>query len=107
VEYEEKTNHYFSGHNTNYSRTRFNATYDLLISDNKLQNLFFKKYSEIINFYLKPFNSELQCIGLDFKYRQHQTTTIQILFNDKTKNFDLGSSWFIVSEKYIAKLVER
>ena len=106
VEYEEKTNHHFSGHNTNYNRTRFNATYDLLISDNELQNLFFKKYSEIINFYLKSFNSKLQCIGLDFKYRQHQTKTIQILFNDETKNFDLGSSWFFVSEKYIAKLAE-
>ena len=106
VEYEEKTNHHFYGHNTGCSRTRFSATYDLLFSDNELQNLFFKKYLEIINFYLKSFNSKLQCIGLNLKYRQDQTTTIKIYFNDETKNFDLGSSWFVVSEKYIAKLVE-
>lgn len=106
IEYEKKSGFMIHGHNTSKYRTKFNATYDLLIPEIELKDIFFIKGKEIINTYLDEFNSKLVCIDFYLSYIGDYGVVLIVCFNDKSKNFSTGNHWVIPSKDTIKKIIE-
>ena len=103
VEYEDETYHNFQGHGTSKNRTRFHATYDLLIPK-IFRDLYFEKYKEIVNSYFG--DVDVKCMNVHIRHDWTYGDKIIIGF-DNGIEFKVGSNWYIFGKNQAEKIIEK
>jgi hypothetical protein len=102
VEYENETNHHIIGHKTDCNRTKFHATYDLLINTNEWKNLFLVIYKEIVQSWFK--NDPINCVDINITHSFETGDKICINF-DFGYSISIGPNWYVWNRKLYINII--
>lgn len=86
LDYKDETYHHFKGHNTDWNRTYFHASFDCYIKESEMMDIYLELTKRVLEYNIKVQGYTHTLIGLGYQECRNSSPRIVYRFSDESYN---------------------